>query len=199
MSVAILVLINLNKIVNMRYSSIKQQMKVNPTISSLINIISGIIIMILCSQITIPLQPVPITLQTVGVVLIGLLMKPQDAVISMLAYLAIGATGLPVFADYSGGFLKLTGTTGGYLWGFVPAVMVIALIQQANVGNSILIMAIGTLLGSGITLLFGVLWLSTFIGFTAAINFGLLPFIIPGAIKALFTAIAIKYIKQRKV
>ena len=73
------------------------------------------------AQIAIPLpgNPVPVTLQVLGVLLAGLLLPPAQALASQAIYVALGAVGLPVFAGGRGGFHVLIGPTGGYLWGFI--------------------------------------------------------------------------------
>ncbi|WP_324669796.1 biotin transporter BioY [Geochorda subterranea] len=75
------------------------------------------------AQVTIPLPftPVPVTLQVLGVLLAALALPPGAAALSQVAYLALGAAGLPVFAGFGAGAHHLAGPTGGYLWGFVLA------------------------------------------------------------------------------
>lgn len=74
-----------------------------------------------CAQITVPMPSgVSFTLQTFAVALCGYLLGVKYAVVSLLAYLLLGAVGAPVFSAFHGGFHILLGKTGGYLWGFVP-------------------------------------------------------------------------------
>src|SRR5215218_5067406 len=61
---------------------------------------------------------VPITLQTFGVMLAGCLLGPVRGFLSVCLYLALGAIGLPVFAEHSSGLAVLTGVSAGYLWSF---------------------------------------------------------------------------------
>ncbi len=72
--------------------------------------------------ITVPLGPVPFTLQTMVVVLIALVLRPREAVLAVGAYLALGAIGVPVFSGGRAGLGVLTGPTGGYLVGFLVGV-----------------------------------------------------------------------------
>ena len=73
------------------------------------------------SQISFPMPSgVPVTLQTVAVALVGFVLGPSMAAAAVGVYLLLGAVGLPVFAQFSGGFGMLIGLTGGFLWGFVP-------------------------------------------------------------------------------
>ena len=73
------------------------------------------------SQLSIPMPSgVPITLQTLAVALTGFVLGPALGAAAIGVYLLLGAVGLPVFAQFSGGFGTLIGMTGGFLWGFVP-------------------------------------------------------------------------------
>jgi len=67
---------------------------------------------------------VPITLQTFAVMLTGCVLGPVRGLLAMLLYLALGAVGLPVFAEHAGGLGSFTGPTAGYLWSFAPAAAV---------------------------------------------------------------------------
>jgi biotin transport system substrate-specific component len=71
--------------------------------------------------ITIPFGPIPFTLQTVLVYLIGLLLSPLQGFVTLATYLLLGAVGLPIFSGATGGFGKLFGPTGGFLFGFMLA------------------------------------------------------------------------------
>ncbi len=71
--------------------------------------------------ISLPISPVPITLQTFAVLLAALLLPPRAALISVGVYLLAGALGLPFFAQFSGGFGHILGPSGGFLVSFLPA------------------------------------------------------------------------------
>ncbi len=75
-------------------------------------------------------SPVPITLQTFGVMLAGLLLGPVRGALAVLVYLAMGAVGLPVFAGGTGGLGAFAGPTGGYLIGFPIGALVIGLVAH---------------------------------------------------------------------
>ena len=79
----------------------------------------GAALIAVLSQITIPLGPVPFTLQTLAIGLIAILYTPKDATLSVVFYLLLGGIGLPIFAGFSGGFSGLLGPTSGFLWGFI--------------------------------------------------------------------------------
>jgi len=102
----------------------------------------GIFLIFLTSQISIPLEPVPITLQTFGVMLVGLTFPQTAAIKAVSGYLALGALGLPIFASFSGGYHCLLGPTGGYLFGFLISVTVMSSIRPYLHINNLFYVAI---------------------------------------------------------
>ena len=88
-----------------------------------------IAIMAVCAWVTVPLGPVPITLQMFGVSFAILALRPKECVAAVAGYLALGALGVPVFSSMRGGIGVLMGPTGGYLIGYLfgAALAVIAL------------------------------------------------------------------------
>lgn len=84
------------------------------------------------SQLSIPFGTVPVTLQMFFVFLAGYMLQPFDAFMSMLLYLVLGAIGIPVFANFSAGFMYLVGPTSGYLWAFPLAAYVISALKSKN-------------------------------------------------------------------
>lgn len=163
-----------------------------------VTITIGVTLLWVLSQISIPLQPVPITLQTVGVLALGLLYERREAVFSVLIYLSLGAIGLPMFANLRGGFLVLAGPTGGYLVGFLVAVIVMTTFRQWFGAKKFVALMLNCFLGTATTLVCGIVWLSTFVGFNQAITLGLVPFIMPGVIKAAMLSAAISYVRQEE-
>lgn len=71
------------------------------------------------AQVMLPLGPVPFTLQTLVLAMVPAVLDPATSVFTVLAYVVLGAVGLPVFAGFNGGIGALAGPTGGFLWGFV--------------------------------------------------------------------------------
>jgi len=89
----------------------------------------------IAAQITIPLKPVPFTLQTMMVLLAGALLGAKNGAYSQLIYLSLGAIGLPIFAhtpDGLYGFARLFGPTGGYLLAFPAAAFLVGYLVQKN-------------------------------------------------------------------
>ena len=77
-------------------------------------------VMAVCSQISIPLPGLPLTLQTFAAALCGFLLSWRCAPTSVIVWLLLGAAGMPVFSNFRGGFSVLAGPTGGFIIGFVP-------------------------------------------------------------------------------
>lgn len=134
------------------------------------------------SWISIPFFPVPLTLQTLFVLLAGTVMK-RSAVIPVSVYVILGAIGLPVFHNGITGIGTILGPTGGYLIGFIFAALVAGLAyEHASTAVRICGLAAATI----VVYLFGIGWLmiSTGLGFLPAVIAGALPFLPGDMIKA---------------
>ena len=83
-----------------------------------------------CSWISIPLGPVPFTLQTLGILAVMLTAGGRRGTIAVLVYLALGAVGVPVFAGFKGGIASFAGPTGGFLVGFLVSALVYWLLEK---------------------------------------------------------------------
>ena len=131
--------------------------------------------------VSIPFFPVPLTLQTLFVLLAGAVMK-RYAVIPVSLYVLLGALGLPVYHTGVTGIGILLGPTGGYLIGFIFAALVVGLAYEHE---SETIRITGLIAGTVIIYIFGVAWLmySLAIGPGPAVISGMLPFIPGDAIK----------------
>ncbi len=161
-------------------------------------IVMGIVLLFAASQISIPLQPVPITLQTVGVMWIAMMYSPRNAFFAVSNFLLLGAIGLPIFANFTGGPAILMGPTGGYLIGFLPAAVAISYIIQTYEMKSYFMQLSVAILLNAIVFLVGVTWLSIYLGsFSKGIQFGFLPFIIPGLVKAALLVGVVHYVKKK--
>ena len=81
------------------------------------------------SVITVPIGAVPVTLGILGILLCGMLLPPGHASSAVLGYLLLGAVGLPVFSSMQGGVGILFGLTGGFLWGYLPAALILSFVS----------------------------------------------------------------------
>ncbi|HET8912594.1 MAG TPA: biotin transporter BioY [Ktedonobacteraceae bacterium] len=152
----------------------------------------------LCAQFSfhIPaLTPVPITLQTLGVLLTGAALGSKRGALALLAYLAEGALGLPFFAGGTGGFIQLIGFTGGYLWSYPIAAFVTGWLCERGLDRSVLTSALAMLPGSLIIYALGVTWLAFWlpggplISMKLAFIEGMLPFLIGDTLKLIVAAL----------
>lgn len=164
--------------------------------NELVQVLIGVGLLACCAQISIPLQPVPITMQTVAVLLIGLFYKQNTAVKTILSYLGMGAIGFPVFANFSGSFAHFLTPTAGFLFGFLACVAAMAAFREKIGRDTFVTQLIACTLGSVIVFAFGVSWLALFVGMTKAFYLGFVPFIIPGIVKGVMVAFASKHIKS---
>jgi biotin transport system substrate-specific component len=146
-------------------------------------VLAGSALVAVCAHVAIPLwfTPVPVTLQPFAVLLLGLLLGPRIAAGTMVAYLAEGAAGLPVFTPHGlGGMAQLLGPTGGYLLSYpLVAPMVSWLWRRGSRSFSRGLVVAGA--GSLITLALGAVWLSvlTHAAPITVLNHAVLPFL-PG-------------------
>lgn len=140
----------------------------------------------IAAQIQIPLSPVPVTLQTLAVLLIAILGGKRLGVMSVSIYLTEVAMSLPVLSGFKGGIPYLFGPTGGYLLGFIAASYFVGSIVEKRNCSSILNILLLCLIGSGIILACGTFYLSCFIGFPAAITMGTIPFLLGDLFKSIF-------------
>lgn len=149
----------------------------------------GTLAIALLARLEIPIEPVPITGQTLGVLLTGALLGSRRGAASVGAYLLLGAAGLPVLAGGSAGLARLLGPTGGYLLGFVPAAWWVGWLSERGwdrrVWSTVLAMALGTV----VIHLCGVLWLSRFVGWPRVFQVGVLPFLPGDAMKVVLAAL----------
>jgi biotin transport system substrate-specific component len=149
--------------------------------------VAGIVLIAASARVTVPLPMVPMTLQTLAVLLVGAVYGAGLGAATVLLYLAAGALGLPVFAGAASGLVALQGPTAGFLAGFVAAA---ALAGRFGGGGGfwrlLAVMALGQ---AGIVLL-GYLWLAFGFGLGAAKAWrvGVSPFLAGAAVKSFIGA-----------
>ena len=168
----------------MNYSNILQSEKAipSPVVNAALVLLASWVIGVSAQlHFTLPFSPVPITGQTIIVLLIGVLLGKSRGAGAVGLYLVQGAAGLPVFAGGKSGFAVLVGPTGGYLFGFLAAAYVVGCLTELRYDRSILYTAISLLIGNTIIYAFGLIWLVRFVGESQVLSLGLYPFI-PGDI-----------------
>ena len=150
--------------------------RMNTYTKNILLILFGTILLAVSSKIQVPFWPVPMTMQTFIVFIIGMAYGWRLAFFTLVAYLIEGALGLPVFAK-GGGLLYLTGPTAGYLYGMTIAAAVIGFFAEFGYNESYFKSLISLLVGTFIIFLFGVGYLGSIIGYDKALAGGLYPFI----------------------
>ena len=149
---------------------------INQNIINVLLILFGTLLLTISAKVQVPFWPVPMTMQTFVVFLIGSTYGVRLSFLTLVAYLIEGALGLPVFAT-GGGIVYLTGPTAGYLFGMTIAAAAISYFANMGYSTSYIKSFISIMIGSIIIFVCGVLYLGSIIGYTKAIQAGLLPFI----------------------
>jgi biotin transport system substrate-specific component len=146
----------------------------------------------LCAHVALPLgfTPIPVTMQTFAVLLIGLLFSPGAAFASLALYLAEGAVGLPVFSPHGlGGIAQLLGPSGGYLLSYPFAAAIASYLYRfARRGFSAALL--GAAVGSVLILILGATWLGTVTRepFSVLVYQSIAPFLLGDALKVIAAA-----------
>ncbi|MFC4270938.1 biotin transporter BioY [Sneathiella chungangensis] len=151
--------------------------------------VAGTALLAISAQISVPMWPVPMTMQTFAVVLIGAAYGWRLGGATVALYLAEGAMGLPVFAN-GGSLASLAGPTAGYLFAFVAAAALVGALIEKGWGRSLLKTALAMTLGTAVIFAGGIAWLSTFTGVEKALVVGMYPFL-PGAVFKIALAVAV--------
>ena len=164
--------------------------------SKLFGIISFTLLTAIAAQFTIPVKPVPFTLQTVMVVLAGAFLGARYGAFSQLLYLLAGCIGLPVFAGVSFGFMQLLGPTGGYLLSFPIAAYIAGYMVEKN--KNYFFVSFSMLIANIFILLAGTIFLNTFYikNLYVSLKYGAAIFSIWTVVK-LFVTVNIYYFVKR--
>lgn len=166
----------------------------------------GVLLLVVCAKISVPMWPVPITMGTFAVLGLGAIYGPRLGLATIATYLIVGALGFNVFASSSAqeyGLAYMSGATGGYLLGYVFATLIMGVLARQGWDRSPLKMAGAMLLGNIAIYAPGLLWLGVFYGWDKPIlAWGLYPFIIGDLLKLSLAAMLIpaawKCIKSNK-
>ncbi|PYY61537.1 biotin transporter BioY [Curtobacterium sp. MCPF17_003] len=147
------------------------------------------------AQLQVPMWPVPITGQTLAVVLVGATLGARRGMLSLLVYAVAGLAGAPFFADMQGGLQALALPSFGYVIGFIPAAGLVGWLARRNWDRHVGRAAVAMLLASAIPFVTGLPYLAVALGQLGAPNdvksvlaAGLYPFVVGGIAKALIAA-----------
>ncbi|MBN1866202.1 biotin transporter BioY [Candidatus Sumerlaeota bacterium] len=141
-------------------------------------ILGGTALLALCARVSFYIGPVPVTAQTFGVLIVGALLGSRRGALCVLAYLAEGASGLPVFVGGAGP-AYMAGPTGGFLVGFVPAAFLVGFLAEKGWDRRIPTAA--AMMTTGLAAIYGcgIAWLTVLFGFNKALALGLtIPFLV---------------------
>lgn len=161
-------------------------------------VILGSVFLTLCSKISIPLEPVPVNLQTLGVALVAAAFGWRIGLATVVLFILEGLTGLPVFT-FGGGPGYVFSPTFGYILGFVLMALVIGLAADRGASRRPLALFLATLAGDACAFALGFLWLAVMLGaakgtaplFGPAFVNGVEPFIVWDIVKMAFAAITV--------
>ena len=155
-------------------------------------VVTGSLLLTLSAKASIPFFPVPMTLQTLVVLALGMVLGPRLGAAAVIAYLAQGAMGLPVFAgtpEKGIGLAYMLGTTGGYLLGFVVAAFATGLLAERRWDRSVMTTIAAMVIGNAIIYAFGLLWLGSIVGWDKPVlAWGMTPFLLGDLAKILIAA-----------
>lgn len=164
---------------------------VRPAVRWAILMAVGSLLLTASAKISVPMWPVPMTMQTCAVLVIGMAFGWRLAAGTVLLYLAEGAVGLPVFTgtpERGIGLLYMAGPTGGYLVGFLVAASVVGWLAERGFDRRLLSGVAALIIGDVLLFACGVAWLSALIGFDKAIAVGVMPFLLGEGLKIVLAA-----------
>jgi biotin transport system substrate-specific component len=168
-------------------SSSSQQVS---SIGKVLLLILGVAILSLSAHMKVPFYPVPMTLQTLVVLLIGMTYGVRLGGITILSYLLLGALGAPVFSG-GAGVAYLVGPTGGYLAGFFVSAVTLGFLTERGLGKTWVTSGLLAVIGTVAIYAFGLSWLTSIIGYEKALKFGLLPFVYGDFLKLVIVTLSI--------
>ncbi|MDF2366513.1 biotin transporter BioY [Sneathiella sp.] len=148
---------------------------------------AGTALLAISAQISVPMWPVPMTMQTFAVVLIGAAYGWRLGGATVALYLAEGAMGLPVFSN-GGSLASLAGPTAGYLFAFVAAAALVGALVEKGWGRSLFKTSLAMTIGTAVIFAGGLAWLSTFTGVEKALVVGMYPFLVGAVVKIALAA-----------
>lgn len=176
----------------------------NAAMRAVVLVVAGVALMTLSAKVKVPFPPVPVTLQTLAVPLIAAALGARLGTATMLAYLAAGFAGLPVFTNTppaAAGPLYFLGSTGGYLLAYPLAAWIVGALTEAGAGRSVFTLFGAMALGAVVVFALGFAWLAfvaqlasgaTGLGASAAWHGGVEPFILADLLKIALAAALIR-------
>lgn len=162
-------------------------------------VLTGAAVVALLAQVSIPLWPVPITGQTLGVIVVGAALGSRRGAAALTTYLLVGLAGLPVFADFTGSFAAVAKPSFGFVIGFIVAAFVAGWFAERAWDRRPALAFLGFAAASVVPFLFGIPYMALILNvvlgldysFAGILDAGLFPFIVGGLVKAALAALLI--------
>lgn len=156
-------------------------------------VVLGSLFIGLAAQVEVPMVPVPMSLQTLAISIIGLTYGSRLGGATLLAYLAEGAAGLPVFAGGAAGAAHLFGPTAGFLWGFVGMAWMTGFMVERGLDRGFVRLFVAAFIPATLLFVPGVLWLwhALSMSMDAALKAGFYPFLVGDVVKSSLAALAV--------
>lgn len=167
-------------------------------VTNVMLVIAASAVIAIAAQIAInmPFTPVPLTMQPVAVLLVGVVLGSKRGAAAVMLYLLEGASGAPVFAQMHGGAIWLTGFTAGYLWSYPFAAFVAGWFSERNWGSTIVRALAGMLIALTVIYAGGWAWLALFTNARDAFITGVAPFVIADIVKIAIAAAMLPYAQR---
>lgn len=152
----------------------------------------------ICSQIAIHIGPIPISMSLLAIFMAGLILGMKYGTLSVIVYILLGITGMPVFAGAKGGFAVILGPTGGFLIGYILCAMIVGYVSGRFVNKKIY-MVIGMVISVVVCYIPGILWYYIITGNTISMSIKLcvIPFILGDIIKIIISLALYSKISKR--
>jgi biotin transport system substrate-specific component len=156
--------------------------------------VASSLLLTMSAKVQVPFYPVPMTMQTLVVIGLGLALGPSRGLAALALYLVQGALGLPVFAgtpEKGIGLAYMMGPAGGYLAGYISAILLAGWLARRGWDRNVFTVMLAALLAAAVIYVPGLIWLGTVVGWDKPVlAFGLYPFIPGDIMKAVLAAIA---------
>lgn len=156
-------------------------------------VLGGSLLIAMAAQVSVPFYPVPMTLQTLAILVVGLSFGARLGAATLMAYLAQGAVGLPVFAGGMSGLAYMAGPTAGFLLGFVAMAWLAGLAAERGIAKGVVMTSVVALVLAAALYIPGLAWPAAILGKSAdALWTGwMAPFLLGDAVKAVIAALVV--------
>ena len=180
---------------NLRRTVLADRVFPRTLVMDIVLVVAGAAIVTILAQVSINLKPVPITGQTLAVLLVGSTLGWARGGLALVLYAVLGLVGLPVYAPQADGshltgLLALAAPSFGYIIGFIPSAALVGWLAERQWDRKILKAIVAFVAGSVVVFAIGLPWLAVVLhtDLPTTLQYGLYPFIIGGIIKAAIAA-----------